>query len=675
MNRARLLRWLVLAALLPLAGLVVWQIVSRDSGGSGVPPGYSAKGGATTGLNRFEIHGSEEGRDAYLLRGDDLGLKNTGKQNFSGLELLEIYRQDGRTIRVTGQEGTLPYGFILPAGPEGEARVRIEGGVLLQEAGGPTVATSWLEFDRGRRLVWTEAPVQISLEEGYIAQAGGLEYRTDARELTLLGGVVAFGQGPPEERLELRVPLVRYEIATRRAEIPRSEAGGFMLRRGVERVSADHAIFDLAGAGESDDRAYLDGRVQGTVLPPEGLDDPVVFASGAAEARREAAGGALRAMVLSQGARLWWRDESDQRNTLTAERIETDLDEEGRLRSATARGDTELVLHGPDGSPRRLSAPVLDAELEPGVSVTHVQARGGVRFEGEEGLTVRAGRAERDAEGRISLRGEGEGLPTILHTQRTVVAREIDVLPGGTVVLARGDVETSLVEGGVSDDPAGSGLGPLFGTESPIQIRSAALRYDSKTGESLFQEEVRAVQEDRMLRADRIHVSSGAERVEADGDVRVRMFRLRDEEERVPVLVDAARLVYSGGASRFAFSGGVHYQEDPFSLESRELEARLAPEGGFSSAQARGEVLLEARGEDEEGRPVDYRGFADTLDYDGSERVAVLHGSEEPARLVDRSTGEELAGPSLRLFLGEDRIVAEGEGRTTIRTRAPEIMP
>jgi lipopolysaccharide export system protein LptA len=441
----------------------------------------------------------------------------------------------------------------------------------------------------------------------------------------------------------------------------------------VERVSADHAIFDLAGPGEADDRAYLDGRVQGTVLPPEGLDDPVVFASGAAEARREAAGGALRAMVLSQGARLWWRDERGQRNTLTAERIETDLDEEGRLRQATARGDTELVLHGPTGSRRHLSAPVLEAELEPGVSVTRVLARGGVRFEGEEGLTVRAARAERDAAGRIGLRGEGEGLPTILHTRRTVVAREIDVLPGGTVVLARGEVETSLVSG-AAEDGGGSGLGPLFGTESPVQIRSAALRYDSETGESLFQDEVRAVQEDRMLRADRIQVSAGAERVEAEGNVGVRMFRMRDEDERVPVLVDSARLVYSAEASRFAFSGGVHYQEDPFSLDAQELEARLAPEGGFSSAQARGEVILEARGEDEEGRPVDYQGFADTLDYDGAERVAVLHGREDPARLVDRSTGEELAGPSLRLFLGEDRIVAEGEGRTTIRTRAPEIV-
>jgi lipopolysaccharide export system protein LptA len=163
--------------------------------------------------------------------------------------------------------------------------------------------------------------------------------------------------------------------------------------------------------------------------------------------------------------------------------------------------------------------------------------------------------------------------------------------------------------------------------------------------------------------------------VEAEGDVRVRMFRLRDEGERVPVLVDSSRLVYLGGEERFAFSGGVHYQEDPFSLEAEELEALLSPEGGFSTAQARGEVVLQARGEDEEGRKVDYQGFADTLDYDGAERVAVLHGSENPARLVDRSTGEELAGPSLRLFLGEDRIVAEGEGRTTIRTRAPEVMP
>jgi lipopolysaccharide export system protein LptA len=163
--------------------------------------------------------------------------------------------------------------------------------------------------------------------------------------------------------------------------------------------------------------------------------------------------------------------------------------------------------------------------------------------------------------------------------------------------------------------------------------------------------------------------------VEAEGEVGVRMFRVRDEDERVPVLVDSSRLLYSDESQRFTFSGGVHYQEDPFSLKGRELEAVLSPEGGFSSAQARDDVVLEARGENEEGRKVDYQGFADTLDYDGAERVAVLHGRLEPARLVDRSTGEELAGPSLRLFLGEDRIVAEGEGRTTIRTRAPEIVP
>jgi lipopolysaccharide export system protein LptA len=673
-SRARLLRWLVLAALLPLAGLVVWQLVSRDSGGSGLRPGYEGPGRATTGLNRFEIHGTDEGRRAYRLRAEDLGIGTTGKQDFAGLDLLEIYREDGRTIRVTGQEGTLPHGFILPPGPQGEARVRIEGGVLLQEPGGPAVATSWLEFDRGRRLVWTEAPVHITLEEGYVAQAGGLEYRTDVRELTLLGGVVAFGQGEPAERLELRVPLVRYDITARRAEIPRSEAGGFVLKRGVERLSADHAIFDLAAPGESDDRAHLDGRVQGTVLPPEGGDDPVVFASGAAEARRAAAGGALRSMVLFQGARLWWRDESGQRNTLTAERIETELDEEGRLRSATARGDTELVLHSLEGSRRRISAPVLDAELEPGVSVTRVQARGGVRFEGDEGVTVRAGRAERDRDGRIRLRGEGENLPTILHAQRTVLAREIDVLPGGTVLLARGEVETSLVTGPGSGAAEG-GLGPLFGPESPVQVRSASLSYDSQSGASLFEGEVRAVQEDRMLRAHLVRVSAGAERVEAEGEVGVRMFRIRDEDERVPVLVDSSRLLYSDQAQRFTFSGGVHYQEDPFSLKGRELEAVLSPEGGFSSAQAREDVVLEARGENEEGRKVDYQGFADTLDYDGAERVAVLHGRLEPARLVDRSTGEELAGPSLRLFLGEDRIVAEGEGRTTIRTRSPEIVP
>jgi lipopolysaccharide export system protein LptA len=306
--------------------------------------------------------------------------------------------------------------------------------------------------------------------------------------------------------------------------------------------------------------------------------------------------------------------------------------------------------------------------------VSHVVARGGVRFEGEDGLTVRAGWAERDRTGQIALRGEGEDTPTILDTRRTVVAREIDVLPGGHVLEARGDVDTSIVAGTTASN-GGSALGPLFAAEQPVQVRSAELLLDTESGDSLFTGTARAVQEDRMLRANRLHVLAGGERAEAEGDVRLRMFREDGEEKRIPILVDASSLSYRGEEGHVGFGGGVRYQEDTFTLAAETLEADLSPAGGFSSARALGEVRLTGRGRDPEGRTVEYHGFADRIDYDVASGEAVLYGGEEPARLVNPATAEELQGPELRVFLGEDRIVAGGAGaagRTTIRPAVPE---
>jgi lipopolysaccharide transport protein LptA len=189
---------------------------------------------------------------------------------------------------------------------------------------------------------------------------------------------------------------------------------------------------------------------------------------------------------------------------------------------------------------------------------------------------------------------------------------------------------------------------------------------------------VRAVQDDRMFKANRLSVRDDGAAVHGAGDVRVRMFRSGEGAGRVPVLVDADRMDYRKDDEVLRFTGEVQYQEDTFSLSAPELQARLAPGGGFTSSSATGGVQLRAQGRDEEGRSVEYQGAAARMDYDGGSGEAVLIGGEEPARLANAASGEEFQGPTLRIFLGQDRIVAGGPdhmGRTTIKTVLPGDEP
>jgi lipopolysaccharide transport protein LptA len=555
---------------------------------TGRTPG-NEQGGPTESSSRVEGFTFEEFRGERKVLSVAAGVgtfDEAGNFTVADVRRVEIHREEKPPLIARAERGA-------GSGPQGGRVVRLEGGVEVFDAeAGLRAALDSIEVDQG-------AGVARSLGE-VILESGTLKGRADAViyglgerpteifVLTLRGAddssleagraVVESG----ERRLELtgavRITSGGATLRSERVILHRDADGrptraeislGLALDVDVEnrdplRATAEAGEVSWGADGEIAS-ALLEGRAdlrQGATeiearrigavrLPSAGWDlraEGSVRARGMTrggetvlealrlEARTDAAGAIARA---DAGGTVRFRSddalaESDKAS-FRPERldfpIELEASEGGRARVASGRTRVAAGVIRTDADGTRLAAKErVEASLLPATG-SSTREEGPGPFRADEAVHFVSKELETAEGGKtLSFRGEVRGW----QGDRHLSADEVDIDDRDESLRARGSVLTRIPDPGRKPDE------PTF-----VQVSSATLDYDGRTGSAVYDGNVRVRQREGWLEADRLEIDLGEEpkkeirEIRAAGSVRFE-YRAADAEQGQPPARGAA---------------------------------------------------------------------------------------------------------------------------------------
>jgi lipopolysaccharide export system protein LptA len=197
-------------------------------------------------------------------------------------------------------------------------------------------------------------------------------------------------------------------------------------------------------------------------------------------------------------------------------------------------------------------------------------------------------------------------------------------------MIASGEVKSSYMNKSGRKDTL-----PLFESDKILFIASDRLSVRQKN-DVLYSGNVRAWQEENSISARELAIDLGKKRVEARGDVisrfqNVASLKSSDTEENPEkqsslqkAEVHSDSLIYSSEENRALYSGHVVVKMEDREISCGELQIQLSREGKAKKMLAQNDVILKTSG---------YSSTGDKLEYDMSERHAVMHGNAEPAKV------------------------------------------
>ncbi len=591
MRRDRLLRWLLLALLVPF--LVLIAVTLRRPAPRGEPP-QALPPEARTRAEQIEVVHVEGQRASLNLVAERVEAAADGSLRLEGVQRLELAREAGPPLRVRAAEGGV-------TGAPGQHRLELRGGVeLVDEARELLLTMDGVVVEEAAMQARSVGEVRFA-SGPYRGRARGVLYPLDAQPIVLEAPEIDDGHGG----------LVRAEVAqlAEGARAVRLE-GHVRLERAGSWIEAERVELVRDETGRLRE-AVLEGRVQGAGRKP-----PTELEAQRLELAWDAQGQFLSARCLGK-ARV-----RQGKRRLAAERIEAT-----RLRagwSLEAAGGVDAAFDGV-GEATGLEAEALAATFDLSGELRSGSATGQVRLRGR-GLEGEAAQVRLEGS-RAVLEADGALRARVAQGPFRVAAERITLERDGTWMTAERRVEATRL--------AWDAGGDWFADAGPVHFVAQRLEGEPRAGRVVFEGAVRAWQEERTLAAQRVSLDDPDTHLAADGQVRTRLPRsggpVLGEQDFLEV--QAAALDYDGRRAVAVYQGQVRLRVAEGWMEASYLELERGAEGAVRELRAADHVRFEFRAPAEDGLPVPVEGTGDRLRYDPATGWVELYGERVPAQV------------------------------------------
>jgi lipopolysaccharide transport protein LptA len=644
-RRLRLLRFLLLATLLPFIVVVVYTF-RKPSVGTVDPvrrvPGEVAE--------RIEFVDWLKGVRQLKFIADFGKADENGEYHFENIDPLELYREDGPPLKIRAPRGSL-------TGSEGQRLVRLEGGVEVEE-----------EVDR---MLLKVPALEVNQAAAEARSLGGVEFRSPEYRGQALSVIYSL----EDEPTLIHAPeLEAMDGSTLRAERARLLDGtrDVVFEGGVRIVDATRELTaeTLRVRRREDgslERTDASGEVHATVEPVRGE----------------------RSEMIADRAEIHWDDDEEMIDLLlegraflsrggreiTADRIRASRPSSDRPWSSTARGSV-VASAATDSGRAVLTCRELNGELDPTGALLGGEALGNVRLESASAVgeastaSFDPGQVGRE----ITLYSSERRRARLAQGRSRVAAETIVTAPDGSYLLAEVRVEASLLP--ATDEEDGAAEAGLFDTSEAIHFVSKRLEGNPRENRLVFSGSVRGWQGERNLKAERVTLDEARDTLVAEERVSTRLPRADEGfvSEADYIQIAAERLDYRGDEGTATYTGGVRVRQAEGWLESGELVVVLAKDGdGVEEIRAKDQIRFEFRAPDEEGLPRAVTGTGDRVIYLPSERVMILHGDHAPAAVRrEGGGGGTTKGRVLRYYLDSGALKVESGERDRAKIQTTE---
>ncbi|MGH9787605.1 MAG: LptA/OstA family protein, partial [Candidatus Acidiferrales bacterium] len=357
------------------------------------------------------------------------------------------------------------------------------------------------------------------------------------------------------------------------------------------------------------------------------------------------------------------RGRAGEEQTIVADQIELQFENQERLRALTAAGSVEMKQTRPNKPAQNTSSDTLQARFDASGRLSDAEQQGKFRYR-DDRWQAEAGRASYQASsGLYRLREQ----PVFWDASSRTAARVIELDERGGLLNAEGSVLTAYRD---SADKPGLPAQAGFGTGEPVNISAERLRAEQASGRARYQGQARLWQGESRLAADSIDLYRSPKRLAAEGNVAGVFVDSRVVEstpakkQKQTVEVASERFTFTETDHRGLFEGNVRARNGFGRLRAPQLEVflgRSQPGGDMElqRALARGGVVVEQDGS---------QALGEQAEYIAAEQTVTMWGGEPT--LIDPARGTT-TGDRLTLFLADGTIrVDSAEGTRTV-TRRP----
>jgi len=358
---------------------------------------------------------------------------------------------------------------------------------------------------------------------------------------------------------------------------------------------------------------------------------------------------------IGQRPTLVMRKPAGDEQTIVADQIELQFENQERLRALAAAGSVEMKQARPNKPAQTTSSDTLNARFDASGRLSEAEQQGKFRYR-DARWQAEAGRATYTAASGLYRLHER---PAFWDAGSRTTARTIELDERGGALNAEGSVLTTY--------RPSAGDQPGFGTDEPVNISAERLQAEQNSGRARYQGQARLWQGQSRLAADTLDLHRNPKRLVAEGNVSGVFVDsqkpVEPRKQRQTVTVASDRFTFTEADRRGLFEGKVKARDGFGDLSAPELEVFFTrTETGGSElrrALARGGVVIE------QGTS---RALGEQAEYSAAAQTVTMWGGEP--RIIDPSSGST-AGDRLTLFLPDGTIrVDSAEGTRTV-TRRP----
>jgi lipopolysaccharide transport protein LptA len=560
----------------------------------------------------FEIKGGEESvrfmADKHYV-GEDKNYHAEGN-----VEIIFLKKREGKDVFIYGNEVVYDKDwnhFVL----SGEGKVKYEDLVIESVS---------FNYDNKKELFSTESGVSFS-SEGFSGSAQKLDYFMEQEKLNLQESVHL----RLRPNLETSFPLI---AKGRRLEYSRKSRqgmmdGGVRLFHGESRATASNLQFDLSEDEENIRTLVLRGKVRTSIIEEEknisSSQRPSPFSQ---SARREVEAEKLEIRAFPDFQRVQavegygncsfkFVSSSGSFTHILAESVIFLFDQEGELREFQALKKARMVDQE-EGSEKR-------------------------RFIEGDTLIIKG---ETDV---LRVKGKGPFEARVASSESEVFGEEISIFLDDNDLEVKRGVKVVLNSKKGEKKRVG-----LFSEEYPVFINSKEMRYFDEQKRFLFNGDIKAWQEKRILLAQEIVLYEETGKILATGGVKsIFPHKPKDEEKERRVEISSDKMTYLPEDNLIFYEKRSSLKVKDIDLRAQSVSVYMSEEeGDIEKIVAREKVVIvqnlgEGRGEE--------------AIYDPNKESIILLGNPV---LIDKDRGIT-KGDKLTFYLADDRILIENKAK------------
>jgi lipopolysaccharide transport protein LptA len=191
----------------------------------------------------------------------------------------------------------------------------------------------------------------------------------------------------------------------------------------------------------------------------------------------------------------------------------------------------------------------------------------------------------------------------------------------------------------------------IFSKKRPVFIRADKMRYFDEQKRFLFNGNIKAWQEKKVLLAGEVDISEQTRKMACAGKVRCVLPHKAKEKKEEMIEISSERMLYEPEENAVLYQGGSVFKAKEFDFEAQSVSVYLNEDGeDMKRAVARGQVTTHQNS---------YEGKGEEAVYDPKEETIVLSGNP---LFEDKDMGVTKAD-KLTFLLADGRILIENKGR------------